>query len=109
MIRILLNMVFWGFLGLVALPSLVPSEARGSFDALAEPAEPQTVYHVARLVGGMADDVGSLCTRQPSLCDSGRALADAALARAHQGLLIASDMLAGSGTDDKQAHAGSGA
>lgn len=102
MIRFVLNMVFWGFLGLVALPSLVPASALPGETADTAPTGLETTIHAARLAGGMATEIGSLCTRQPSMCDSGRVLADAVLARARQGLSIASDMIANARAGSEQ-------
>lgn len=93
MIRFAIKLTFWGFLGLMALPSLVPAPETGA-EASASADMAETTVHAARFAGAMADEVGSVCSRQPALCDSGRALADAALARAHQGLVIASDLIA---------------
>ena len=93
MIRFAIKATVWGFLGLMALPSLVPADLPEAGTAAA--ASPmQTTAHARRLAGAMAEDVGSICSRQPALCESGRALADAAIARAHQGLIIASGLFA---------------
>lgn len=95
MIRIAIKATVWGFLGLMALPSLVPAD-RSEIGAKAAPTTTptETTVHAARFAGAMASEVGSACSRQPALCESGRALADAAVARAHQGLMIASDLVA---------------
>ena len=95
MIRFAIKATVWGFLGLMALPSLMPADLPEADTAAAAVASPmQTTAHARRLAGAMAEDVGSICSRQPALCESGRALADAAIARAHQGLIIASGLFA---------------
>ena len=93
MIRFAIKATVWGFLGLMALPSLVPADLPEA-DTAAAASPMQTTAHARRLAGAMAEDVGSICSRQPALCESGRALADAAVARAHQGLIIASGLFA---------------
>lgn len=93
MIRFAFKMTVWGFLGLMILPSLVPADEAGTIAAADAGTNAQTSIHAARFAGAVAEDMGSLCTRQPALCESGRALADAALARAHQGLVIAAGFI----------------
>ncbi|MBO6637911.1 MAG: DUF5330 domain-containing protein [Roseitalea sp.] len=93
MIRFAFKMAVWGFLGLMALPSLVPADQMEAGVEQASVTGVETSINAARFAGAVADDVGSVCTRQPDLCASGRALADAALARAHQGLVIATGLI----------------
>ena len=103
MIRFAIKATVWGFLGLMALPSLVPAD-RPEAEAAAAPAagSMETSVHAARLAGAVAEEVGSVCSRQPALCESGRALADAAVARAHQGLIIASGLIASARASDDE-------
>ncbi|MCR9120694.1 MAG: DUF5330 domain-containing protein [Phyllobacteriaceae bacterium] len=93
MIRFAFKMTVWGFLGLMALPSFFPAEPAAEPVAQLSDIDVDTPIHAARFAGAVAEDVGSVCTRQPALCESGRALADAALARAHQGLVIATGLI----------------
>lgn len=94
MIRFAIKMTFWGFLGLIALPSLVPGETPATETSRPETgANLETTVHAARVAGAVAQEVGSICSRQPALCESGRALADAAIARAQEGLVVASGLI----------------
>ncbi|WP_306118147.1 MULTISPECIES: DUF5330 domain-containing protein [unclassified Roseitalea] len=89
MIGLLLRTFFWAFVALVALPSFVSTPAP---EAAAEaPTLDRTEASIAalQLAGGLTSDLGEICHRQPMVCESGRALADATLARAREGLAIA--------------------
>lgn len=105
MIRFAFKMTVWGFLGLMILPSLVPAEQAGTTAAADTEIGAQTSIHAARFAGAVAEDMGSVCMRQPALCESGRALANAALARAHQGLVIAAGFIERAQSDDAAAPA----
>lgn len=80
---------FWGFLALVALPSFVPADFAGESTPPANPNPVEASLHAMHVAGGVSADMGAFCERQPTVCDSGRMLGEAAISRARQGLVIA--------------------
>lgn len=94
MIGFVTRACIWGFLGLLILPSVVPHDtappaASNDVDAT------ETTFHAVRVASAIASDMGSLCERQPAICDSGQRLAEAAALRARHGLSVASQMISG--------------
>lgn len=99
MIRLAFNLLFLGFLALLVLPSLVPADHDPDVSITSQPAQMDVPTDIARLAGGIATELGSLCLRQPTICESGAALAASTLARARHGWEIASGMLAPAETE----------
>ena len=97
MIRFIIRASFWGFLALIALPSLVPYEPASTKAATADTDMTGASLHALRLANGLRADVATLCERRPGVCDSGQALTETAMSRARQGLTIAADWAAARG------------
>ena len=99
MIRLVFNLLFLGFLALLVLPSLVPAGHDPDVSIASQPAQMDVPTDIARLAGAVATELGSLCLRQPTICESGAALAASTLTRARHGWAIASEMLASAEAD----------
>lgn len=93
---------FWGFVALVALPAVAPSDLREETAVAvvdtqqAGPGETAGADAGAgwlTAISGLAFDVATLCARQPVVCEHGSHLAEAALIRAEHGLRIAHAMI----------------
>ncbi len=96
MFRFLFRATFWGFLALIALPSIVPSQTADTGPATHDTTAAEASLHAVRLAGGLRDDLGALCERQPGVCESSMALTGAAVTRAREGFAIASNWVSAS-------------
>ena len=92
-IRFLFKTAFWGFAALLILPSVAPQDATAPAVTDVSKLDASTSDDVLAFAGGVAMDLGTICLRQPELCETGRALANAAIVRARQGLEIAGDLI----------------
>lgn len=88
---------FWGFLGLIALPSFYPQPeaTQQGGTTISAPSTDVSVspFEAVRFATGVAQDVRSVCDRDPFLCETGKRLADAALTRARDGARIAASLI----------------
>lgn len=94
--RFLLKLMVLGFVGLMLLPSFVPTDNTGGDEAwrAADPVSPtQVAWSAATIAHGVADDVRGLCERDQQICAHGAMLAGMAIERARHGARIALSMV----------------
>ena len=98
--RFMFKLVFWGFLGLLVLPSLVEIPDGGATSRIehvsnatvATPNEFSTTDAI-HMAAGVAGYLKNICTHDAQLCEDGGRLFEAALGRAKQGVVVVAGMV----------------
>ena len=103
MLRLLFNAAILGFLALLLLPSIMPTGNEAAEQTASQPAQADIGANLMRLAGAISTDLGSVCQRQPAICENGAALAAASLARAQEGWKIAAGLLKPAGSTPAEA------
>ena len=97
--RFMFRLVFWGFIGLMILPSIVdvPVEEHDPNIAGAATESTSNSDFTSRdamgLAFGVAGYMKDICTHEAELCQSGERLAQAAFERAREGALVVARMV----------------
>lgn len=98
--RFILKMIFLAVIALAILPSVVPASYKQDAAADTGAAEAPSAMQLMVSAGQLIRDVGSLCDRQPELCETGKELAVYTGVKAREGFDIAYAMIQG---DENQA------
>lgn len=97
--RFMFRIVFWGFIGLMILPSIVDlptGEQEPNIATVASDTASSTAYTSRDAMGlafGVAGYMKDICAHEAELCKSGGRLAKAAFERARQGALVVAKMV----------------
>ena len=98
--RFIFRCVFWGFIALLVLPSVVQVPDGGAITQTekvpatsAATQESFTTLDAMNMAVSVAGYIKNVCTHDEKLCENGGRLAEAAIARAKQGALVVADMV----------------
>lgn len=96
----MLKLVVWGFIGLMILPSFVEAPNMGAVDQSVQASVgPDTsvdnfsTSDAIYVATGVAGYLRNICAHDAQLCENGGRLAEAAFARAKQGLVVVAGMV----------------
>lgn len=98
--RFIFKFVFWGFIALMILPSVVDVpdsnviEQRDQVsDASSAPHDNFSSLDAMHVAVGVAGYLKNICSNDAELCENGSRLAESAVARAKQGALVVASMV----------------
>lgn len=98
--RFMFKLVFWGFLGLMILPSLVETPDGGAINQSEQNSNPTVATSnefsrtdAMHMAVGVAGYLKNICTHDAQLCENGGRLFEAAVERAKQGVVVVAGMV----------------
>lgn len=94
------KLVFWGFIGLMILPSLVATPDSGAPDRSEQFSDASqtlpdhfSTADAMQMAVGVAGYLKNICAHDAQLCENGGRLIDAAITRAKQGVVVVAGMV----------------
>ncbi len=95
LMRFILKMMVWSFLGLLVLPSVVSLDEKSQQSPEVSEATTSTPggHEAITIAIGLAQDIRGICERKPLLCQAGQRVLASTMERARDGVVVLGQMV----------------